>query len=101
MAGFKPGDKVIVKVGGKKYETCITDDNVQRFKENRIVSALLDSSDLDLNKIAIMYQRGMFSQREFAEFNMMLGYSICGFSDLSFFEDMEIENPIGGTSEEA
>jgi hypothetical protein len=51
---------------------------------------------VDLNKLSVDYQekRGGFTKREYAEFNMQLGYSVCGFSELSLFQSYDIENPV-------
>jgi hypothetical protein len=98
MDNKKPGDIIIVKVGGKEYETIIDDNGTQRFRQNTALRALLDaatSKGVDLNLLASMYHGGeVITQRDYAEFNMMLGYSVSGFSELSFFYDMEIENPL-------
>ncbi len=97
-AACKPGDIIVVKVGGKEYETIIDDNGVQRFRENTALRALVnasrDAGGVSLNELAVMYARGGITQRDYAEFNMMLGYSVCGFADLSPFEDMRIENPL-------
>jgi hypothetical protein len=93
---FKPGDVIKVKVGGVEYETVIDDRGVQRFRRNELFCHLHDSGKVDLNKLAIDYHNGKFGKREYAEFNMGLGYSVCGFADLSSFQDWEIENPVWG-----
>jgi hypothetical protein len=90
----RPGDVIIVKVGGNSYETVIDKAGVQRFRKNAVLDHLFNSGRLDLNQLAIDYRRGAFDQRTYAEFNMALGYSVCGFAELSSFEDMEIENPL-------
>lgn len=82
-----------VTVGGKKYET-EWDGEVQRFKANGVLKYLVERGALDLNHLALAYHQKKFSQRDYAEFNMMLGYSISGFCDLSSFDDMEIINPL-------
>lgn len=91
---LKPGEVIIVKVGGKPYETVIDKDGVQRFKVNQLLSHLQTSGHIDLNQLAIDYQRGLFTQEEYLHFYMGLGYSVSGFSELSFFEDLEIDNPL-------
>ena len=57
---------------------------VIRFKENTIVSALLDAATkagvMDLNKIAMMN----FPREEHEHFAQLIGYSLSGFSDLSY-----------------
>lgn len=85
-----------VRVGGVVYSTIIDEHGTQRFIENPFVRYLLANSRKDLNAIGIAYQRGLFgtgpeAQRAYAEFNMALGYSVCGFEELSSFQDMKVE----------
>ena len=87
-------NEIIVKVGGVEYPTVIDKHGVQRFVENSLFCHLVDSGQVDLNRLGIDYQHDKFSQREYAEFTMMLGYSVDGFAELSSFHDMEIENPL-------
>jgi hypothetical protein len=91
----KPGDVITVKVGGKEYDTVIDEQGVQRFKENGVLKYLFDRGALDLNEIARIYHtKKPFSQRDYAELNMMLGYSVSGWCDLSAFQDMDVKNPL-------
>lgn len=87
-------DEIIVRVGGKEYQTFIDDKGVQRFKANSVLDYLSNFGIIDLNAICLDYHEGKFSKIDYAEFNMMLGYSVCGFCDLNEFEDMEIYNPL-------
>lgn len=99
------GQIIPVMVGDQPYETVII-NGVQRFIEDKnnplyrrlqrdTVGVVNPAGDIvDLNDMAIRYHRGEFSQREYAEFNMALGYSVGGFCDLSSFEDMDIDNPL-------
>ena len=99
---FKPGDEIIVKVGGLTYVTIIDAKGVQRFKENKLISHLIDTicpSDI-MNLLPHAFWGEKFSQREFAEFYMSIGYSVSGFGELSFFEDMDIENPLWENQDE-
>jgi hypothetical protein len=102
---LKPGDKVDVMVGGVLYPTVLDEDGVQRFVENPdhfLVKRLREYSKggnpkgdvADLNEMAERYDRQQFSKRDYAEMNMAIGYSVCGFADLSGFQDWEIDNPI-------
>ena len=85
-----------MRVGGVTYPTVITDDGVQRFVEDPLLARCFECGALDLNKLGIAYQLGTsgLTQREYAELNMKLGYSVGGFCDLSSFQDLEIENPL-------
>ena len=53
---------------------------VVRFKANAIVRFLLDAGPIDLNKLAIME----FSDDDRMQFAQLIGYSLCGFGDLSY-----------------
>ena len=55
-------------------------NGVHRFKENKIVSALLDTGILDMNAIA----RLEFSTEDREQFAQLIGYSVDGFSELSY-----------------
>lgn len=87
----KPGDTVKVKVGGVVYETVIDSNGTQRFRKNTAIDWLAEDQ---LNRMALDYQAKKFTQRDYLEFNMALGYSVSGLSELSAFEDLEIENPL-------
>lgn len=57
---------------------------VIRFKENKIVRYLLDSHPtVDLNKLAVLN----FSQDDRQHFAQLIGYSISGWSTLSYVDD--------------
>jgi hypothetical protein len=56
---------------------------VLRFKENKIVSALLDfssSKGMSLNEIAVM----PFRREDREQLAQLIGYSVSGFGDLSY-----------------
>lgn len=101
-----PGDVIQVKVGGVSYDTVIDTSGTQRFRknlDNPLLKRLRNNpreihnpkGDVeDLNEMSIRYGRGEFSKREYAEMNMANGYSVCGFADLSSFEDWDIDNPL-------
>jgi hypothetical protein len=59
---------------------------VLRFKENRMVSHLLDwaqSRGMGLNEMAAMD----FSQDDREQFSQLIGYSLSGYADLSYVSD--------------
>ena len=58
-------------------------NGVVRFKPNRIVEFLLDNGNYDLNDIARMD----FTNEEREQFSQLIGYSLSGFSDLSYVSD--------------
>ncbi len=94
MIDFKPGDVIYVRVGGKKYKTIIDKHGVQRFKANPLLCHLFETKKLDLNQLAIDFHNKKFGRRAYAEFSMALGYSVCGFRELSNFQKYDIENPL-------
>lgn len=91
---MKPGPDVTV--GGVSYPTVMDENGTQRFVADPVLSACFDNGSLCLNKLDIAYQLGRsgLTQRQYAELNMKLGYSVGGFRDLSSFFDMEIVNPL-------
>lgn len=108
----RPGDFITVRVGGVEYQTTISAHGTQRFVEdpdNPLLKRLRRSTtggynpqgDVeDLNAMALLYQRGGISQREYAEMNIANGYSVSGFCDLGSFDDMDIDNPLWDAPEE-
>ena len=56
---------------------------VLRFKENAIVRHLLDNGGIDLNKIAVMD----FTADDRQQFAQLIGYSLSGYSELSYVDD--------------
>lgn len=92
---FKPGDHITVKVGGVEYDTVIDEHDVQRFIADPLIQKLQRAGIIDLNRLSVAYHYNkVLTQREYAELNMKLGYSVSGFCDLSSFSDMPIENPV-------
>lgn len=60
----------------------VDDDGVHRFKKNAIVGFLLDAGPFDLNKLALM----PFSDEDRTQFAQLIGYSVSGAGDLSYFD---------------
>ena len=94
MANFKPGDKITILVNGYPYETYIDEHGVQRFPMNTVIDYLHRAGRLDLNQLGVDYHHGRFDKDDYMKLNMDLGYSVCGFAELSSFEDYEIINPL-------
>ena len=59
------------------------DQEVIRFKSNKIVQWLLDAGPYDLNDIAKMD----FDNDDRIQFAQLIGYSLDGAGDLSYFDD--------------
>lgn len=58
-----------------------------RFKENKIVRYLLDNGNLDLNDLA----RVLFPTEDQEQFAQLIGYSLNGYSELSYVTDASYE----------
>lgn len=66
----------------------ITDANgTKRFKANKIVRYLLDAGGIDMDQLAIM----PFDQDDREQFAQLIGYSLSGFSGLSYVSDVTHE----------
>lgn len=72
---------------GEKYHTLqqiIIDKNgTARFRENKIVTFLLDKGGYDLNDLAAM----KFTDADSMQFAQLIGYSVSGFGSLSYASD--------------
>lgn len=81
------------KINGVKYDTVLV-DKVQRFQENRIIRDLVDAAKdgkkLNLNDIAVRAAQGAYCKAEMHELHRLIGYSVCGFSEV--FEDDKIDS---------
>ena len=60
---------------------------VLRFKANAIVQYLLDNGGIDLNKIACL----PFSKEDRQQFAQLIGYSLGGYSTLSYSDNQTCE----------
>lgn len=58
-----------------------------RFKGNAIVRYLLDAGQFDMNHLAVT----PFSQEDREQFAQLIGYSLSGYSDLSYVRDDSYE----------
>lgn len=61
----------------------VDDKGTPRFKQNVIVRYLLDNGGIDMNRIAELD----FSRDDQIQFAQLIGYSIGGFSELSYVDD--------------
>jgi hypothetical protein len=61
----------------------VDEGGVRRFKGNAIVKFLLDQGPFDMNKIALLAA----SQEDREQFAQLIGYSVSGFSELSYVSD--------------
>ena len=58
-------------------------DGVKRFKQNKILGYLFDQGCIDMNKLAMID----FPQDDRQQFAQLIGYSLDGYSELSYGED--------------
>ena len=91
---LEPGDIIEVSVGGKIYESEITENKVQRFRPIGDHYEKHKRGEYDLNQLCIDYHNGKMTQREYLELNIGIGYSVAGLCDFHQFHDMQIINPI-------
>lgn len=54
-----------------------------RFRKNKIVRLLLETSHLNLNSLKIMLDEGMVSQADYTHLTQLIGYSVDGYAELS------------------
>jgi hypothetical protein len=85
---------IMVKVGDYPYETYIDENGVQRFRSNSVIRSIVDKDPYMLNDLAISYQEGKFSDKDFLDFYTSFGYSVSGLVDLSRFTHLNVENPV-------
>ena len=72
----------------KPIQPLYQDDNgTTRFQGNAVVRYLLDNGSLDLNKLAIAAIEENFPQEDQEQFAQLIGYSLGGFSELSYVSD--------------
>ena len=58
-------------------------NGIEVFKQNKIVSYLLDTNPhTDLNIIWKLHRRGIFTDKEIKEFYQLIGYSISGYNEI-------------------
>lgn len=67
----------------------LDDNNVLRFKKNKIVDHLLRVSGMDLNSLALVDPK--FSEEDWEQFAQLIGYSLSGFSDLSYVKKETVD----------
>lgn len=93
--------RIIVKIAGKEFQTFITEDGVQRFCGNSVITKIMDSPPLNdsrgilsLNTLAINYHNGEFSSEDWLDFMTSFGYSVSGLCSLNAFTYLPVENPL-------
>ncbi len=61
-----------------------------RFEENKIVRYLLDNGPFDLNHLAVAFS-GEENREDAEQLAQLIGYSVSGFSELSYVSDEAYE----------
>jgi hypothetical protein len=80
--------------------TFIDRNGTIRFVKNPIVDFLLERGPFDLNDLA----KERFDDDASAQFAQLIGYSVCGWGDLSYVSEakyLSVENDAAGMSSEA
>lgn len=100
--------ELIVHVGGAPYPAVVDAKGVLRFKFNWAVVQAHESSTkasafwadpmtdgADMNALAYRFQtlEPRPSLRQYAEYHMLIGYSLDGFCELSAFQALEVHTP--------
>lgn len=106
---IKPGQHYTVKVGDWEYDTVIDSDRVQRFVGNEAIRMMVDGSNNDygqsmtnrgpnpsfsLNDLAMAFHQGEIPLKDMVDFYTGMQYSVSSFCDLSYFETLEVSNPL-------
>ena len=61
----------------------LDEHGVLRFKGNALVRYILDNGGIDMNDLAVID----FPQEDQEQFAQLIGYSLCGFGELSYVSD--------------
>ena len=91
---FKPGDKIPIKIGDREIMTTIDKNGTQRLPSNPVFVALFDAGVVNMNDLVRAYHYNKISFENLLEYYLNIGYSVCGFAELSNFQHLEIENPL-------
>jgi hypothetical protein len=100
---FANSETIIVKVGGRPFETYIDRHGVQRFRVNTVLNHLcnlmmknmtVDGKPYGLNEMNMEFFEGKFSNNDWLTWYTSFGYSVSGFMDISHFDHLDIENPL-------
>lgn len=74
-------------------EICVADDGVLRFKENTLVTVLVDNFKYEgmtgLNALSLYYQVNNIPVEEYSQITQLIGYSVSGWCGLSTTSDEE------------
>jgi hypothetical protein len=95
MTKYSVGDVIPVRIGGRVIETIIDKNKTQRLPNTLSFIGMTEShSKVNLDTLSTLYREGGFTDNEWFDFYSHIGYSLGGFSSLSYFSEMEIVNPL-------
>jgi len=110
MTDFSVGDEIPVTIGRRTFTTYIDKHDVQRFKRNTVIEAFVDASGenfeewlktdrttpqpFNLNTLAVEYHEGKHTLDDMLTFYTSINYSVAGLADVSYFEGLDIRNPV-------
>jgi len=60
----------------------IDEEGVQRFPQNGLHKHLVDTNQVDLDRLGSDFQEGKFTLEEYAGFYRGIGYSVCSYMDI-------------------
>lgn len=90
--------KIIVKIGGKEFQTFMDKHGVQRFCGNSVITHLMShdrgNGPFSLNTLIVEYYNGKFSSEDWLDFMTSHGYSVSGLCSLTEFTYLPVENPL-------
>lgn len=110
----KNKEVIIVAIGEREFETALDHNGVQRFLPHdqtpEGLANLMSDWDNFLegmkfgdtipngiytpNDLAIAFHQGEWTVDEILSYQTASGYSVSGLSELSYFDDLEIRNPL-------
>lgn len=79
---YMPGDDVTILVDGMARLTFIDESGIQRFAVNGVVSHLISTSTIDMNKLFLAFQQEQFDAWDYQEFCMSTGYTVEAFNEM-------------------
>ncbi len=83
-----------VKINDIEYDTIIDKAGRQVFVRNNVLHCIHIEGGIDLEQLNKDFEKGCFSEREFMEFYMSLGYSLCAIIETFSVEDgLYVDNP--------
>lgn len=80
---MKPGERREKRLKHPMQPVYMDDAGTYRFKSNKIIQYLFDKGKIDLNLLSLM----QFDAADRTQIAMLLGYSISGAGDLSYFDE--------------